>query len=163
CQHLLLPKATVVGIRCARSRVRTKGGQVADIFVSYARVDRDKVRGLIPILESQGWSVFWDPAIEPGQRWDNLIAGELEGARCVVAIWSQASVLSSWVKDEATRGREREVLIPVSIDGARAPLGFRHIQMEQIDDWAAVRNATGLQRFLAAIRRTIGAGEQDQG
>jgi hypothetical protein len=45
------------------------------------------------ILDAQGWSVFWDPAIEPGQRWDDLIAAELEGARCVVVIWSLASVL----------------------------------------------------------------------
>ena len=103
---------------------------MADIFLSYARPDRDKVRGLVPILEAQGWSVFWDAAIEPGQRWDNLIAAELESARCVVVIWTQSSVLSDWVKDEANRGREREVLVPVSIDGTRAPLGFRHVQVE---------------------------------
>ena len=57
---------------------------MADIFISYARTDRDRVRGLIPILEAQGWTVFWDPAIEPGRRWDDLIASELEGARCVI-------------------------------------------------------------------------------
>jgi TIR domain len=135
---------------------------VADIFISYARSDRDKVRTLIPLLDAQGWSVFWDPAIEPGQRWDDLIAAELENARCVIVIWSQASVLSNWVKDEATRGREREVLIPVSIDGARAPLGFRHIQIEQIEDWKSDGNAAAVQRFLGAIRRVIGAGERDQ-
>ena len=129
---------------------------MADIFLSYARPDRDKVRGLVPILEAQGWSVFWDAAIEPGQRWDNLIAAELESARCVIVIWTQSSVLSDWVKDEANRGREREVLVPVSIDGTRAPLGFRHVQVESIGDWSSPQSEQALQRFLGGVRRIVG-------
>jgi hypothetical protein len=136
---------------------------MADIFMSYARPDRDKVRGLIPILEAQAWNVFWDSAIEPGRRWDELIAAELESARCIIVIWSQASVLSDWVKDEANRGRERQVLVPVSIDGTRAPLGFRHVQTESIDDWSAAVNDQALQRLLAGVQRIIGIRtEQDQ-
>src|SRR5262245_23714697 len=129
---------------------------MADIFLSYARIDRDKVRGLVPILEAQGWSVFWDATIEPGQRWDKLIATELEAARCVVVVWTQASVLSDWVKDEATRGREREVLVPISLDGTRPPLGFRHVQNESIGDWSSPATEPALQRFLAGVRRIVG-------
>ena len=67
------------------------------------------------------------------------------------------------MKDEATLGRERDVLVPVSIDGARSPLGFRHIQVETIDDWTAPANAAAVQRFLAGVRRVIGAlGEREQ-
>ena len=41
---------------------------MADIFVSYARADKARVAPLVAALERQGWSVWWDPAIVPGQH-----------------------------------------------------------------------------------------------
>ena len=46
---------------------------MSDIFVSYAREDRAKVRPLAEALERQGWSVWWDPAIPTGRRFDRVI------------------------------------------------------------------------------------------
>ena len=47
---------------------------MADIFVSYARVDKARVAPLVAALEAQGWSVWWDPEIAGGQEFDDLIA-----------------------------------------------------------------------------------------
>jgi hypothetical protein len=33
---------------------------ISDIFLSYASVDRERARLTAGILESQGWSVWWD-------------------------------------------------------------------------------------------------------
>ena len=41
---------------------------MADVFISYAKPDRDKVRILAAYLESGGWSVWWD---------NNLAAGDV--------------------------------------------------------------------------------------
>ena len=57
---------------------------MADVFVSYARKDKARVAPVVAALESQGWSVWWDPAIDPGQEFDQLISGELARARAVL-------------------------------------------------------------------------------
>ena len=51
---------------------------MADIFVSYARSDKARVAPLVAALEAQGWSVWWDPEITPGDEFDALIGVELE-------------------------------------------------------------------------------------
>ena len=33
---------------------------MADIFVSYASDDRDRVQSLVEALEAEGWTVWWD-------------------------------------------------------------------------------------------------------
>ena len=57
---------------------------MADIFVSYSRSDKARVAPLVAALEAEGWSVWWDPAIAPGQQFDRMIADELERARAVL-------------------------------------------------------------------------------
>ena len=39
---------------------------MADIFLSYARVDQDTARRFEAALEQCGWSVFWDHELVPG-------------------------------------------------------------------------------------------------
>ena len=36
---------------------------MADVFVSYARTDKERVAPLVSAIEAQGWSVWWDPEI----------------------------------------------------------------------------------------------------
>ena len=63
---------------------------MADLFVSYARADKVRVAPLVAALEAEGWSVWWDPAITPGQEFDDVIARALELARAVVVVWTPA-------------------------------------------------------------------------
>jgi hypothetical protein len=84
-----------------------------DIFISYSRADQTTAQMLANILEKEGWSVWWDRSLLPGDRFDNIIKGELQAAKCVVVLWSSNSVESDWVKDEAAEGAKRGVLIPL--------------------------------------------------
>jgi tetratricopeptide (TPR) repeat protein len=61
---------------------------MADIFVSYASEDRERVRGLVELLESHGWSVWWDRSLKAGETWPDVIERELGRARCVLVVWS---------------------------------------------------------------------------
>jgi len=74
---------------------------MADIFVSYARHDKALVAPLVAALEREGYSVWWDPAIAPGQEFDRQIVAELDAARAVIVVWTPVSVDSRWVRGEA--------------------------------------------------------------
>lgn len=77
---------------------------MADIFVSYSRQDKAQVAPLVASLEAEGWSIWWDPEITPGEEFDALISRELEGARSLVVVWSPNSVDSRWVRGEDRKG-----------------------------------------------------------
>lgn len=70
---------------------------MSDIFLSYANADLPRVQPLIAALEPHGWSVWWDRTILPGQTYDQVIDKALEEARCVLVVWSTASITSDWV------------------------------------------------------------------
>ena len=80
---------------------------MADVFVSYARSDKARVAPLVAAIEAQGWSVWWDPGIDPGQEFDRQIAAELKAAAAVLVVWTPSSVESRWVRGEAREGAER--------------------------------------------------------
>ena len=101
---------------------------MAEVFVSYASQDRDRVGPIVDALESAGWSVWWDRAISGGAAFDRAIEEAIDEARCIVVVWSAQSVESEWVRTEANEGLERGVLVPVAIDDSRPPLAFRRTQ-----------------------------------
>src|SRR5262245_12153862 len=108
---------------------------MADIFVSYARADKARVAPLVAALEARGWSVWWDPAIVPGQEFDSLIRREIAAARAVVVVWTPASVSSRWVRGEARLGAERGILVPVRFERAELPIDALAIHTTDLDDW----------------------------
>ncbi len=99
-----------------------------DIFISYAREDQEQIQPLVRFLESKGWSVFWDQYIRTGNDWRKEINAALDNADCVIVAWSCNSIESNWVNQEAEEGKGRGVLIPILLDSAKPPLGFRNIQ-----------------------------------
>ena len=41
---------------------------MTDVFISYARNDRNEVRYIAHALTAEGFSVWWDPEIKPGKK-----------------------------------------------------------------------------------------------
>ena len=123
---------------------------MADIFISYTREDLDKVRLIVKLIEDNGWSVFWDRTIPPGLTWRDYIGKALDEAKCVIVVWSRNSVKSEFVQEEADDGRERKILIPISIDDARPPLGFRAIQHEDFANWKGEPDSRSAKSLIKA-------------
>jgi hypothetical protein len=94
---------------------------MADIFVSYARLDREIAQRLATALEGHGWSVWWDRRLHSGQAFDRIIEEAISAARAVVVLWSKNSVGSDWVRAEAAYGLETNKLVPAQIDSATPP------------------------------------------
>jgi adenylate cyclase len=128
---------------------------VADIFVSYSRADKARVAPLVAALEAQGWSLWWDPEITPGDEFDSLIGAELESARAVVVVWSPFSVDSRWVKGEARDAADRGVLVPVRFDNARLPIDVRAIHTTELDGWAGSTESAPFKSLCAALEAKL--------
>ena len=130
---------------------------MADIFLSYNEKDRDTVRSLAQTLESIGWSVWWDRRVPAGLTWRSLLEQELQDMRCMLVLWSNNSIHSEWVCEEATEGRLLGRLIPVFIDRVRPPAGFREVQAADLIGWDGSRDFPGLQQLLQDIAHKLGA------
>jgi hypothetical protein len=108
---------------------------MSDIFISYASEDRAKAQTLAQFLQNEGWETFWDRTIPLGLTWDQFIGKELTEARCVVVLWSQTSINSEFVREEAEEGKTRGILIPIRVEEVPLPFGFRRIQTGDIWNW----------------------------
>ena len=108
---------------------------MSDVFISYAKEDATKARLISEKLGAAGFSVWWDRRIVPGKTWDEVIGASLDSASCVVVLWSQISVQSRWVREEAERGAVRHTLVPILIEKVEPPLGFARIEAADLSAW----------------------------
>lgn len=127
-----------------------------DIFLSYAREDREVAAQITAQLESLGWSVWWDREIPAGKTWRQLIEDALKNMRCLVVLWSNASIQSDWVREEADEGRSQGKLIPVLIENVRPPIGFRELQAADLVNWDGSAKETGFQKLVKDIEALLG-------
>jgi TIR domain len=133
---------------------------MSDIFISYAREDKSRVETLAKALQDSGWSVWWDPHIPTGKRFDEVIEDALSKAKCIIVVWSKDSVASSFVRAEASDGADRQILLPVMIDEVKIPLAFRQIQTARFDTELTLDEVTvvgvGVDSLPAKAERSYG-------
>lgn len=110
-------------------------GTSNDIFLSYAKEDRPTAKLFLEALRGAAWTVWWDGGIPPGRRFATVIEAALESAKCVIVLWSEASVKSRWVNAEAGEGADRDILIPILIEDVKPPLEFRGIHTARMVNW----------------------------
>lgn len=125
---------------------------MSDIFLSYASKDRSRIQPLVTALEQQGWTVFWERAIATDKTWHDALGSELDVCDCVVVAWSQHSVRSRWVYEEAEEGKKKGALFPVILDsGAVPPLGFRILQTADLSQWQGGQDYPAFMQLVGDI------------
>jgi hypothetical protein len=128
---------------------------MSDIFVSYDDHDRQRVRRIVDALEARGWSVWWDHRISTGEAFAKVIERELAAASCVVAVWTNTSVHSEWVRAEADEAWKLRKLVPVLLDHVKPPMPFGQIQAVDLVDWDEPDHQ-GFAKLLADLHERIG-------
>jgi formylglycine-generating enzyme required for sulfatase activity len=129
---------------------------MSDIFISYASEDLERVLPLVNALEKTAWSVFWDRTIPAGKTWRQVIGAEIQGCRTVIVVWTENSVNSEWVQEEAEIGRRRKILVPVLLDKVEPPFGFGSIQAANLVAWRGENASPAFNRLVADIAAVLG-------
>ena len=132
---------------------------MSEIFLSYKSEDRPRAKIIAEALEQQGYSVWWDMTIPPGKTFDEVIEKALDSAKCVVVLWSRKSVLSDWVKEEASVAVKRRILLPVLIDDVKIPIGFKRIQAARLIDWQGTLPNPEFDLLLKSVTEIVGQKE----
>ena len=133
---------------------------MADIFVSYAHEDERRVSPIVKALKKKRWTVFWDRHIPAGHTWETYVIRELELARCVLVVWSEHSVKSPAVKEEAGEAARRSTMIPVRLDAVEPPLGhgFRDIQFADLTGHTPGKPSPAMRNLMKDIARLLDRG-----
>jgi TolB-like protein/tetratricopeptide (TPR) repeat protein len=123
----------------------------ATVFFSYSRENQKQARPIINVLQQAGYAVWWDGLLTGGERFSQTTATALANARAIVVLWSKTSIQSPWVHDEATEGRDRHCLIPLSLDGSMPPLGFRQFQTIDLSRGGRHTGSREMRQLIEAV------------
>lgn len=135
---------------------------MAKIFISYSREDLERAKALSEAIARFGHDVWWDRHIQGGSRFANEIDRALKEAGVVIVLWSESSIASAWVQDEAAEGRDTGRLVPVSLDASKPPLGFRQYQAIDLSSWSGIGDPPQLADIGRAIEQIVGVSEPAQ-
>ena len=100
----------------------------AEVFVSYARVDRARVLQLVERMRSVGVGVWIDEGgIHGASLWGQEIVDAIESARVMVLMLSDASITSdNVVKELSIASEDKKPILPVYLHQAEIPKSMRY-------------------------------------
>src|SRR5215475_12109824 len=131
---------------------------MSDIFISYKREEQLIARKLADALEKEGWSVWWDPKLRASEHFDDVIEKALKEAKCVVVMWSERSVQSRYVRNEATYALDLDKLVPVAIEKVNLPFRFRGVHMRGLLGWDGSKRFPEFRRLVEDIAGIVSPG-----
>lgn len=126
-----------------------------DIFISYAREDIVQVRELVKLFERESWTTFFDRDVAAGRGFPEALDAEIKAAKCVVVAWSESSTGSTWVRGEAHRALDRDILIPVVLSPVEVPLPFNAIESIDLCGWPSTHRDLELRRLISGVRQVV--------
>lgn len=128
---------------------------MADVFISYSRLDAERVRPIADRIVGAGLTVWWDKDLRAGQRFVDEIERQLDSAKAVLTTWSANARNSTWVYAESARGLDQKKFVQARLDNAQLPLPFDALQVcdLQRNEW---------DRLEGAIGRTVRGGGQPE-
>jgi TolB-like protein len=126
-----------------------------DIFLSYTREDQATAQRFAQAFESQGFAVWWDVTLRSGEAYDQVTEEALRTAKAVVVLWSTKSVVSRWVRAEATLADRNRTLLPAMIEPCERPIMFELTQTADLSRWQGDGGDPVWCGFLADVSRFV--------
>ncbi len=128
---------------------------MAEVFVSYSRVNRDRIVTVSDALEGSGYSVWWDRSLKPGDDYAILIEEQIDASRCVVVAWSDTARQSLWVRAEANEALDAGKLVQINLDKTRLPLPFSALNFLDFSLWGGSRTEEVWTSLDGRVKRRL--------
>ncbi|HEX5006553.1 MAG TPA: TIR domain-containing protein [Hyphomonadaceae bacterium] len=128
---------------------------MTDIYIAYAREDRERIRPIAEMLQFEGWDVWWDPSA-PTLDSSAAVDQKLGSAGAILVVWSGYSRGSEHVRSEAATGLYKNKLIQARIDTASPPRPFDQVEVVNLAGWRGEREDPEWRRVVASIRLYAG-------
>jgi TolB-like protein/Flp pilus assembly protein TadD len=127
-----------------------------DIFLSYNREDAAVAKLFADAFARAGLEVWWDVTLRSGEAYDQVTEEALRNAKAVVVLWSPRSVVSRWVRAEASIADENGTLVPAKIEVCDLPVMFRLTQTAELSNWQGGVDDAAWRTFLTDVVRKVG-------
>ena len=127
-----------------------------EIFLSYNREDQAVAARFAEAFAAEGLNVWWDTALRSGEAYDEVTEAALRGAKAVVVLWSPRSVVSRWVRAEATLADRAKTLVPVTIEPCERPIMFELTQTADLSHWTGDGADRGWRVLVSDLKLMIG-------
>ena len=124
---------------------------MVDVFISYSRLNQDRVRVLAAAVARLGYAVWWDAELPPHKSYGDVITEKIGMARAAIVVWSGSAVESEWVRAEADVARNQKKLVQTAIDDVMPPMPFNQIQFAQLKDWNGEDDHPGWRKVRASL------------
>lgn len=128
---------------------------MADVFISYKREELRHARAIAERLIAEGYSVWWDIDLLPGEKFASAIAAILDDSRATIVLWSKLAAESDFVCSEARRAKTLGTYVPVSLDGTSPPLGLDQEHCLSLQEWMGSADDSLLDPLSNAVRRRV--------
>jgi len=129
---------------------------LVDVFISYKRENRAVAEAVAHALEDAGFSCWWDTSLIAGEHFNEAIQRQLDGAQCVVVLWTEASHASQWVQAEAISGFNRGALVCARLDDVTLRYPFQIIQTADLRGFANDPAHSGIQDVVRGVAAKVG-------
>lgn len=129
---------------------------MVDVFISYSRNNRDRVRALADAVKALGYVVWWDDELPPHKSYGDVITEKITNAKAAIVCWSADAAQSEWVRAEADLARNQKKLIQTSYDEVMPPMPFNQIQFASLADWQGQADHSGWRKVQASLTDLCG-------
>lgn len=128
---------------------------MTDVYVAYARQDRDRLRVVGELLRAEGWDSWMDPA-EPKPDLSPIADLKLGWSKAVLVLWSDSARRSEYVRSEAATGLYKNKLIQARIDGEAPPRPFDELDAVDLSRWSGDPEDPNWRRLTEMLRSCAG-------
>jgi len=102
---------------------------LADVFISYSRLDHERVQPIADRLTSLGYSIWWDKHLRAGQVFVDEIERQSDSAKALLDGMERKRANSTWVVCGIEPCARQHKFLQLRLDNARLPLPFEALQV----------------------------------
>jgi len=130
-----------------------------DVFVSYSRVDTNRVQAIVEEIERKGYKVWIDKkGIDSGDEFKTTIVKAIRNSEAFLFFSSRGANESTWtMKEVNTAVHFKKVIIPVKLDNTEYDdsILLELVGLDYVDFTDGTQHSYAISKLIAALKKRI--------